>query len=257
MPRLLDSRFVVSISCFVVLLVCLFLGLGLVFLALPLASLLVYVGHSAGRDAANCGLPRIYHIYVFVLIHAVLLLSYLVFAGVALPDYFGASTSELPRLIRQAPLVTVLSLAIAWIIFYSCSEFFSRGFFHMTHVLSFKSNPNLKVQVAYFMGLYFMFILVFALLYHSSYKLDPGSFSHQVTPLRFHDFLYFSVVTITTLGYGEIVPKAGVTKLLTVIEVLGSVLFLLIYLAYIMSNAGAQGIQRTNSDAEDRVVRRG
>ena len=60
---------------------------------------------------------------------------------------------------------------------------------------------------------YALVILFFALLYWGFGQFEGGK-------IGFWDALYFSVVTITTLGYGDIAPVGGITKLLTGFEVL-------------------------------------
>ena len=45
---------------------------------------------------------------------------------------------------------------------------------------------------------------------HLLYELDPGSYSGALLDNtdgnKFNIFIYFSIVTLTTLGYGDITP---------------------------------------------------
>jgi hypothetical protein len=58
---------------------------------------------------------------------------------------------------------------------------------------------------------------VFGLLYYFFDSLDFKSASRSDT-FHFLDYIYFSAVTFTTIGYGDIVPKAGAGHLIVFIE---------------------------------------
>ena len=71
--------------------------------------------------------------------------------------------------------------------------------------------------------LYIGFILMFALIYYVMGK------EHLSDDLSFFDALYFSVVTQTTIGYGDITPVSRVGKTVAMIQIL-----LFIYLIHYM-----------------------
>jgi voltage-gated potassium channel len=50
----------------------------------------------------------------------------------------------------------------------------------------------------------------------------------------FHDYLYFSFVTLTTLGYGDITPVSSLAKSLTVIIAIAGQLYLTILVAMLV-----------------------
>ncbi len=51
---------------------------------------------------------------------------------------------------------------------------------------------------------------------------------------RFHDYLYFSFVTLTTLGYGDIMPASALAKSTTVIIAVTGQLYLTILIALLV-----------------------
>ncbi|MCP4133575.1 MAG: two pore domain potassium channel family protein [bacterium] len=89
------------------------------------------------------------------------------------------------------------------------------------------------------MILYIFIILFYATLYDIAYCADPNRFisPRPLNVLYFSDFVYYSAVTITTLGYGDIIPAARFTKLLSASEVLVCFFVFLVYLLYVFSPA--------------------
>ena len=68
---------------------------------------------------------------------------------------------------------------------------------------------------------YFLIALVFAVAYGLIERMRPGSFAAVSANLTLgpdSDFLYFSLVTIATLGYGDIAPVAGLARVLASLE---------------------------------------
>ncbi|WP_219079322.1 potassium channel family protein [Vibrio parahaemolyticus] len=51
------------------------------------------------------------------------------------------------------------------------------------------------------------------------------------------DSIYFSIVTITTLGYGDILPVHWLSKILVIVEVLMGVMFLAVMIGLIISTS--------------------
>jgi hypothetical protein len=73
---------------------------------------------------------------------------------------------------------------------------------------------------AFLLG-YALLVFAFTSFYASAWKLDNASFkglSSQNPNLG--EFLYFSIVTASTLGYGDITPVKPVAKFLASCEVL-------------------------------------
>jgi hypothetical protein len=66
-------------------------------------------------------------------------------------------------------------------------------------------------------AIYISLSFVFGLLYYFFDSLDFKSTTGSNT-VRFLDYIYFSAVTFTTIGYGDIVPKAGAGQVIVLIE---------------------------------------
>lgn len=92
---------------------------------------------------------------------------------------------------------------------------------------------KVKLQdVIFFLLSYTVFIVQFALYYGCLDRfLTPrfgASFMSNVGELKALDFLYYSGVVMTTLGFGDIVPLHAMTKLLAVFQAtLGQTLLVL------------------------------
>jgi len=65
--------------------------------------------------------------------------------------------------------------------------------------------------------IYISVSLIFGLLYYFFDTLDFKAATGTETG-RFLDYIYFSAVTFTTIGYGDIVPKAGAGQIMVLIE---------------------------------------
>ena len=69
-------------------------------------------------------------------------------------------------------------------------------------------------------------VISFAIDYLCISKIYSGAFSgiqhDQTLAFRFLNLLYFSIVTFTTVGYGDITPLVPVAKLITVLEMMSA-----------------------------------
>jgi hypothetical protein len=59
--------------------------------------------------------------------------------------------------------------------------------------------------------------------------------------------VYFSFITLTTVGYGDIVPVAAAARMTSAIEALFGQLYLVTIVAVIVSNVGARRVRREDS----------
>ena len=92
-----------------------------------------------------------------------------------------------------------------------------------------------------FVTFYALLVVVFACLYRiADLTAAMPQFELHAVPARisFVDSLYYSVATITTLGFGDITPISLLVRALTGVEVVSGVLMLLFGFSEIMRSAG-------------------
>lgn len=75
-----------------------------------------------------------------------------------------------------------------------------------------------------------------AILYSIVYTLDANAFSSTlITETSYLNVLYFSFVTLTTLGFGDIVPVTEIASVLTVLEALVGQIYPAVFMALLVS----------------------
>jgi hypothetical protein len=92
--------------------------------------------------------------------------------------------------------------------------------------------------------MYLMLGFAFGTLFYLINMLDPKSFAANVELLARGDkpdLLYFSFVTLATLGYGDITPRTNIARSLAIVESLAGMLYIAIFMARLVS-------MRTGSD---------
>jgi hypothetical protein len=83
-------------------------------------------------------------------------------------------------------------------------------------------------------SVYLLLALMWTFIYRLIENLYPGSFA--VSQDKLHDaeniFIYFSLVTITTLGYGDITPVGSQAVALSVLEAITGQIYLVVVVAW-------------------------
>ena len=69
-------------------------------------------------------------------------------------------------------------------------------------------------------------VLQFSFLFYIFYLNDTSNYRGNIEELNIIDFIYYSVVTVSTLGYGDIVPISKAVKLTVVAELIYGMWFL-------------------------------
>lgn len=84
---------------------------------------------------------------------------------------------------------------------------------------------------------YLCIALIFAAWFWSLWKVSPiGSFNGLPSNPKFGHFFYFSVITIGTLGYGDITPQSPLARALTISEVVIGIGWITVVFAAVISH---------------------
>jgi hypothetical protein len=92
---------------------------------------------------------------------------------------------------------------------------------------------------------YLLMAIMWTFIYRVVETVHPGSFTISATDI--HErlrFTYFSLVTITTLGYGDIVPTTGLASSLATLEAVVGQLYLVTTVAWLVGVRVSQSRER-------------
>lgn len=89
------------------------------------------------------------------------------------------------------------------------------------------------------LSVYLLIGLAFFTVFELLYMLDPGSLRGPNAALDWSDILFFSYVTLTTLGYGDITPVTPVAQSIAVLEVIVGVFYMAVLVAWLVGSLGA------------------
>jgi voltage-gated potassium channel Kch len=108
----------------------------------------------------------------------------------------------------------------------------SRPMINMTTVMG-------AADIYLLFGLFFsvVFTLVGAIIGHGTTSAEQAFF-YSSRPLSPSDFIYYSYVTLTTVGYGDITAATSLGRMLSVTEALLGQLYLVTVVALLVGNFG-------------------
>ena len=109
-----------------------------------------------------------------------------------------------------------------------------------------------KVTISILAGALVAYLLIglfFALTYAGTAVVVEPFFTDLSDPTT-ADVTYFSYITITTVGYGDLSPVAGAARSLAVLEAIIGQVFLVTIVARVVSNMGADRTERFRSVTE-------
>lgn len=101
----------------------------------------------------------------------------------------------------------------------------------------YKSISRLILPAFAFLTFYSLLVILFGVIYRLMDRFsEVGHFARygQAVELNFGDALYFSLVTLATVGYGDITPQSAPARVVVVFEVVMGILLLLFGFAEIM-----------------------
>ncbi len=84
--------------------------------------------------------------------------------------------------------------------------------------------------------IYVLIGMLFAFVYAFTTLVAPGPFFAQQPEASSLDFLYFSFVTLTTVGYGDLTARTGLGRMLAITEALMGQLYLVTVVAILIGN---------------------
>lgn len=97
-------------------------------------------------------------------------------------------------------------------------------------------------------NIYLLLGLLWAAIYLAIDAFSPGSIRMGSDPAsRETDLLYFSLVTLSTVGYGDIVPLSGKARIVTALEGMTGVLYIAITVALLVARFRSESSDYTET----------
>jgi hypothetical protein len=117
---------------------------------------------------------------------------------------------------------------------------FLAAFFALAAVglFSYLSNSRIVTQAHLYtaVNIYLLLGLLWATLYLAIDAFYPGSIQMGTHPAeRETELLYFSLITLSTIGYGDIVPLSGEARMLSALEGVTGVLYIAVTVAILVN----------------------
>jgi voltage-gated potassium channel len=107
---------------------------------------------------------------------------------------------------------------------------------------------------------YLLIAIIFAQIYALLMLGEPASFKFPSAPVMDSDsifrsdLVYFSLVTIATLGYGDIVPQMGLTKMLAVVEAVMGQFYVAVLVAWLVCTFISPSLREGRQDREPKPI---
>jgi hypothetical protein len=94
------------------------------------------------------------------------------------------------------------------------------------------------------LAIYLLIGMFFSFMYGAVDALGSGPFFAQIDHATRSDYLYFSYITQTTVGYGDLTAATDVGRMLAVVEALFGQIYLVTVVALIIGNLGRGAVGR-------------
>ena len=115
----------------------------------------------------------------------------------------------------------------------------------------FRPGPVTLYSIQGAIAVYLLFGIGWAHAYHITAMLHPGSFQSTAGEMTsVVDWAYFSYVTLSTVGYGDITPVRPIARALAMAEALTGQLYLAITIARLVAMEVTAGQSKANQSSE-------
>lgn len=115
----------------------------------------------------------------------------------------------------------------------------------------FRPGPVTHLRIQGAIAAYLLFGVGWAHAYHIAATLQPGSFNYSGSELStVGDWIYYSYVTLTTVGYGDIAPVRQVARNLAIGEALAGQLYLAVMIARLVAMEVITWQEKTSRNSE-------
>jgi len=114
----------------------------------------------------------------------------------------------------------------------------------------FRDGPVTHSRIQGAIAVYLLYGVGWAHAYHITELLHPGSFNPAGAMSSVSDFAYFSFVTLSTLGYGDITPVRPIARSLSVGESLAGQLYLAVLVARLVAMEVVSWQSKANQNSE-------
>ncbi len=119
-----------------------------------------------------------------------------------------------------------------------------------------RGNADTRTRLSAALCVYLLAGLAWSMIYVMVFLIDPASFTgapiqelvaNRADPAYTSDafpvFTYFSYVTLTTLGYGDITPVSPHARTLVILEAIGGVLYVGVMVASLVGDRSTQSVE--------------
>lgn len=115
----------------------------------------------------------------------------------------------------------------------------------------FREGPVTSSRIQGAIAVYLLFGVGWAHAYHIAELVHPGSFNSPGGTLSsVTDFAYFSFVTLSTVGYGDITPVRPIARTLAMGEALAGQLYLAVLIARLVAMEVVAWQSKTSQNSE-------
>ncbi len=146
--------------------------------------------------------------------------------GVALITFAVKWTGEVWERPALSALADLLSLLL-----------FAYGVWGLIRNIVLEEQVKLEVILAAISG-YLLLGLFFAVIVGVCVQNDPGAFDFQDSTPSKSDIRYFTIVTLSTLGYGDITPQTPVARSLAMFIAVCGQMYMAVIIALLVGKAG-------------------